>query len=67
MNDGTILHIDFIAHADAVYISAQYCIEPHTAIVTHNYIAHDSGIWSKVAVTSNGRKNAFDRKDQRHD
>ena len=44
MDDGTILHIDLVAQADAVDIAADNGVEPHTARITHFHVAHNSSV-----------------------
>jgi len=69
MDTGTILHIYFIAHFYVVYIAPYHCVEPNTALVAHDYIAHNSGVWcnkcvvSKMGVLSKHRQYYRHKKD----
>jgi hypothetical protein len=44
MNNGPILDVDFISHANAVDIAPYYCIEPDAALVSHFHIANNGTI-----------------------
>jgi hypothetical protein len=59
VNDGAILNIHFITYANAVYIAPYYGIEPNTAIIAHNHIAHDGGIRRNKNITSKLWVNPF--------
>jgi hypothetical protein len=66
MNDGPILHIHFIADADAVHVTPDYRIEPNTAIVADDHIAHDGAIGSKKAIVTDFGRYTFHGKDNGH-
>ena len=67
MQHSTVLDIDFVSNADAVYISANHGIEPDTALISHNYITHNSGIRGDKAILAELRVNSVDMKDCWHD
>lgn len=46
----TILHIYLVAHPDTVHIATDHGIEPYTAVIAHDHIAHDSGIRSQKTI-----------------
>lgn len=48
----TVLYVYTVADTDRIHIAAQYGIEPYAALLSHDYIAYDGGIFSQVAVFS---------------
>lgn len=67
MQHSSVLDIDFVPDADAVYISAYNRIEPDTALISHNYITHNSGIRGDKAILAELWVNSVDMKDCWHD
>ncbi len=59
MYGNTILYINIITDADIGYIAPHNCIEPHTAIVAHYYIANDGGIIGQETIAANFGMYAF--------
>ena len=45
MNAGAILDIHLISDTDKIDIAANDSVEPYTAVVTHDHIADDRGVW----------------------
>jgi hypothetical protein len=41
---GAILHIDFVAHADKIYIAPNYRIKPNTAVISHQHLTYYRGV-----------------------
>ena len=50
MKHGTVLNVHTVADTDRVYISAENCIEPNTAILSHYYIADDGCIVGQITI-----------------
>ncbi|GAB2665912.1 hypothetical protein GCM10027036_19290 [Flavihumibacter cheonanensis] len=67
MQHSTVLYIDFVTNANTVNISAYNCIEPDTALISHNYITYNSGIRGNKAILAELRVNSVDMKDGWHD
>jgi hypothetical protein len=62
----SILHINFIAHADGMHIAANNCLKPDTAVITHDDIAHNRGIFRQITVIAELRTEAAYRFYERH-
>ena len=45
-----ILDVYFIADADTVDVSADDCVEPYAAIISHDHIADDGGVGGDETV-----------------
>ena len=52
MNNGSVLYIHLIAHAYAVYVTSQYSIEPNAAIIAHDHVPNNCGIWCDETIFS---------------
>jgi len=55
-----------MAHSDAVHITPDHSLKPHTALIAHNHITDNCGIFSKKAVFSEYRAFSFNRENQSH-
>ena len=47
----TILYVGAVAYGDRSYIAANHSVKPHRALVAHSYIAHNSGVLAKIAIS----------------
>ena len=56
MNHRAILNVHPIAQANGIDIAAKYGVEPDTAVIAYDYIAHDSGVSAKGLFTDLGVK-----------
>jgi hypothetical protein len=50
MYNGTVLHIDFIAHFYVIDIASNYGIKPNTALGTCYYIAYNGSIFGYITI-----------------
>lgn len=66
VDHGPVLHVHFIAHPDTVYIAADDGVEPNAAIITHDHISYNSGIWGQETVGTKLGEFAFYVEDQGH-
>lgn len=66
VQDRTILDIDFVPDTNTVYIAAYNCIKPNTALITHDYITHNSSIWGNKAILAELWVNSVDMKNNWH-
>jgi hypothetical protein len=67
MDNASILNIHFISDPDTVHISTYHGVEPDTAIVSYYHITYDSSIGGYIYIFSKSGRNAFNRKNDRHD
>jgi hypothetical protein len=59
MDDRAILNINIVANTNGVNITANYGIEPHTAIITHYYVTYNGGVFGYKSILADGRNLGF--------
>jgi hypothetical protein len=52
MNHGKVLNVHFVAHLNAVHITADYAVEPETALIAGFYITNNGCIFSNETIVS---------------
>ena len=66
MDSRAVLDIGSVADGDRSDVAADNGIEPYGAFVAHGYIAHDSGVFTEVAVATPLGGHSFVRFNQSH-
>jgi hypothetical protein len=66
VKDGAVLDIDFISYPDKIHIAAYHRLEPHGALVAHDHIADNGGIFCEEAVLSELRRIVSARQYKSH-
>jgi hypothetical protein len=60
VEDGSILHIDFVAYPDGVDISADNSLKPYATIVSHDDISHNGSVFCQKTVVPKPGQNSVD-------
>ena len=66
MNNGAVLDVNPVAHPNVVYIAPDNCIEPNTALISHNNIPHNDRVLRDKTLFSEYRGFAPDFLYDRH-
>ncbi|KAF5037095.1 hypothetical protein DSECCO2_568300 [anaerobic digester metagenome] len=66
MNNHIVLNIYIAANADGMHIAADDRIEPHRAVVAHDHVAGNGGIFSYHAIGAKFGQYPFHFFDQCH-
>jgi hypothetical protein len=66
MDYGAVLDVGVVSDCDGMNIAPHYGIEPHGAIVAHNYLADYSCVVGQKTVRSEFWSNTTNRFYQRH-
>jgi hypothetical protein len=56
---GAVLNVYIIPDADGMYIAADYGVEPYAAVVAHNNIADNGGVFGYKRVFAYNRAYSF--------